>query len=232
MEVLDVSIGTGSAERRADGFGVVGEDRTLRLSEKLGLRHDEGPGIEPGGGEERDPLVVAGLVARVLAVPDHEHPAVYVEIAPVGAADLVQPHRGSDGELHDARHGHRQARILVKAAEEAAEFSCRRASVALDTLADQTKPLQRHSGQIDAFNANLQPVDGSGMSQDHLDDADVDAGRYRPGALTCTLAAILDQLVTIEVPDLLFPEVALQRRECRRLGSRRGGFPTAHISAI
>ncbi len=36
----------------------------------------------------------------------------------------------------------------------------------------------------------------------------------------------------IEVPDPLFPEVALQRRECRSPGLRRGGFPTAHISAI
>ena len=43
---------------------------------------------------------------------------------------------------------------------------------------------------------------------------------YRSCALVCTLATILDELVAIEVPDLLFTEVALQRRECRRLGSR------------
>jgi transposase len=61
---------------------------------------------------------------------------------------------------------------------------------------------------------------------------DVDAERHGSCTLVCTFAAILDELVTIEVPDLLFPEVALQRRECRRPGSRRGGFPTAHISAI
>ena len=59
VEVLDVSICASAAERRADGFRVVGEDRILRVSEMLSLRHDEGPGIEPGGGEERDPLVVA-----------------------------------------------------------------------------------------------------------------------------------------------------------------------------
>lgn len=75
-------------------------------------------------------------------------------------------------------------------------------------------------------------MDSSGMGQDHLDDADVDAERHGPGALVRTLATVLDQLVSIEVADLLFPEVALQCRECRRLGSRRGGFPTAHISAI
>ena len=117
----------------------------------------------------------------------------------------------SDGELHDARHGHSQTRILVKAAEEAAEFSCRRASVALDTFTDETKPLQCNASQIDAFHADLQPMDGSGMGQDHLDDADVDAERHGPGALVCTFAAILDELVTIEVPDLLFPQIALQR---------------------
>ena len=99
-------------------------------------------------------------------------------------------------------------------------------------LANETKPLQRYAGWMDAFNADLQPMDSSGMGQDHLDDADVDAERYRSCALVCTFAAILDELVTIEVADLLFPEVALQRRECCRLGSRRGGFPTAHISAI
>lgn len=73
---------------------------------------------------------------------------------------------------------------------------------------------------------------GSGMGQDHLDDADVDAQRHRPGALVCTLAPVLDELVAIEVPDLFFPKVALERREGSSLGSRRGGFPTAHISAI
>lgn len=99
-------------------------------------------------------------------------------------------------------------------------------------VADETKPLRRYAGQIYAFNADLQPMDSSGMGQDHLDDADVDAERHGPGALVCTFAAILDEFVTIEVPDLFFPEVALQRRECRRLSSRRGGFPTAHISAI
>ena len=48
-------------------------------------------------------------------------------------------------------------------------------------------------------------------------------------ALICALAAILDELVTIEVPDLLFPEVALQCRKCRRLAAS-GWFPYgAHI---
>ena len=67
------------------------------------------------------------------------------------------------------------------------------------------------------------------MGQDHLDDADVDAERHGSCALVCALAAILDQLLTIEVPDLLFPEVALQRRECRRLAASEWFPYGAHI---
>ncbi|MCU0908757.1 MAG: hypothetical protein MUF73_15270 [Rhodobacteraceae bacterium] len=100
------------------------------------------------------------------------------------------------------------------------------------TLADQTKPLQCNAGQIDAFTGDLQPVDGSGMGQDHRHHADVDAERYRSCALVCTLATVLDELETIEVADLLSPEVALPRCECRRTGSRRGGFAQAHRSAM
>ena len=67
------------------------------------------------------------------------------------------------------------------------------------------------------------------MGQDHLDDADVDAERHGPGALVRTLAAILDEPVATPVPDPLFPEVALQRRECRRF-ALTGWFPYgAHV---
>lgn len=46
--------------------------------------------------------------------------------------------------------------------------------------------------------------------------------RKRPARFCgCALAAILDQLVTIAVPVLPLPEVALLRHECRRLGWRR-----------
>lgn len=151
VQVLHVRIGAGSTERGPDGTRVVGEDWTFRLSEMLGLRQHQGPGIEPGGGEERDPLVVAGLVPRVLAVTDQEHPAVYVEVAPLGPTYLIQPQRGGDGELDDARHRHRQACIFVKATKEAVQFSRRRAPVALHALADQTKTLQRNASEINAF---------------------------------------------------------------------------------
>jgi hypothetical protein len=72
-------------------------------------------------------------------------------------------------------------------------------------------------------------MDSSGMGQDHLDDADVDAECYWPGTLICTLTAILEELVAIEVADLLISEVALQRCESRRLAPAEW-FPCgAHI---
>ena len=67
------------------------------------------------------------------------------------------------------------------------------------------------------------------MGQDHLDDADVDAERCRPGTLVCTRAAIPDELVATPVANPLFPEVTLQCRECRRF-ALTGWFPYgAHV---
>lgn len=68
------------------------------------------------------------------------------------------------------------------------------------------------------------------MGQGHLDNSDVDAGRHRSGALICTLAPMRDALVTIEAPDLLFPEIAFKgcKGRCRLAAS--GWFPCgAHI---
>lgn len=102
----------------------------------------------------------------------------------------------------------------------------------LIAFADETKPLQRHAGQIDAFRGNLQPMDGRGMGQDHLDDADVDAERHGSCAQVCTLAAIPEGFVATLATDLLLAEVAPEGRERRSRGSRRGGFPSADISGM
>jgi len=69
------------------------------------------------------------------------------------------------------------------------------------------------------------------MDQDHPNDADVDAERHKSGALFCTPAVLLDELVAIEVADLLFPSSRLRVASVAAL-LRRGGFPTAHKSAI
>jgi hypothetical protein len=75
-------------------------------------------------------------------------------------------------------------------------------------------------------------MDSSGMGQDYLDDADVDAERHRPGTLVCTFAALFHELEAIEVADPLLSKVAPQRRECRRR-SASGWFPyAAHIGYV
>lgn len=55
---------------------------------------------------------------------------------------------------------------------------------------------------------------------------------YRARTLLRTHLAVVDQLLPVEVPDLLLAQIALERRERGGLGSRRGGFPTSHISVI
>lgn len=85
------------------------------------------------------------------------------------------------------------------------------------------------------------------MGDDHLDHADVEPERDRtvrrsnrsPGPICRTRLTlfrarlgVVDQPRAVEVTDLLLPEIALERRERGGLGSRRGGFPTSHISVI
>lgn len=122
----------------------------------LGLFRDQRPAVEACGGEVRDPLVIHGLVTRALPVADQEHATVDVEIGPFDAADLVAPQRGGDGELDDPHHGQGQAFVVIAAAEEAGQFSRRRATVALDALVDQTEALERDPCQIDGFGRDVE----------------------------------------------------------------------------
>ena len=125
-------------------------------------------------------------------------------------------------------------RVTQNRKQEHAKFLSLSLLVALKVFTEEcaTKPFQCNASQIDAFDGNLQPMDSSRMGQDPFDHANVDAQRYRRDALVRTLALVLDELAAIEMSDLLFAQIALERREGGRLGSWRGGFPTAHISAI
>lgn len=70
------------------------------------------------------------------------------------------------------------------------------------------------------------------MGDDHLDHADVDPESDRARTLFGAHLAVVDQLLPVEVADLLLALIALERGNRGGLGSRRGGFPTAHISVI
>ena len=202
------------------------------MPEFLGLFGDQRPGIEPRGGEEWDPLVVPGLVARVLPIADYEHPAVDVEIGPFDAADFVAPHGRGHRELHDPRHRQGQAFVVIEATEEAVQLIDGRATIPLFAFADQPETLERDARQINEFRRNVEPVHGCRMGDDHLDHADIDAEGHRTGALISAHLAVVDQLLPVAVPDLFLAQIALERRERGGLGSRRGGFPTSYISVI
>ena len=85
---------------------------------------------------------------------------------------------------------------------------------------------------VDRLRRDVEAVHGCRVGDDHLDHADIDAEGHRTGALIGAHLAVVDQLLPVEVPDLLLAQIALERRERGGLGSRRGGFPSAHISVI
>ena len=67
--------------------------RPLSLTER-GIPHrlrrvPRRAGVELGGGKERDPLVFAGLVARVFPIVDQEYAAIDVKICPLDPVHLV-----------------------------------------------------------------------------------------------------------------------------------------------
>ena len=70
------------------------------------------------------------------------------------------------------------------------------------------------------------------MGDNHLDHADIDPQGHRARTLLRAHLAVVDKLLPVEVPDLLLAQIALECRERGGLGSRRGGFPTSHISVI
>jgi hypothetical protein len=60
-----------------------------------------------GDGQQRDPLVVAPLLSRVLPVADRQHLGALIQIAPGDAADFCLAHGGGDRKFdHLLRDNH------------------------------------------------------------------------------------------------------------------------------
>ncbi len=232
MQVLHADLDAGAPEGGSDRSRVVGKYPASCVPEFLGLFRDQRPGIEPRGGEEWDPLVVPGLVARVLPVADHEHPAVDIETAPFDAADFVEPHGRGHRELHDACHRQGQAFVVIEATDEAVQLVRGRAAVPLGAFADEAEPLERDTCQINGFGRNVELVYGCRMGDDHLDHADIDAEGHRTGALISAHLAVVDQLLPVEVPDLLLAQIALERLERGGLAATRRFAYLAHIDYV
>ncbi len=104
MQVLHRDFYASTPEGGANRSRVIGEYLALKLPQMLALRYDKRLGIESRGIKQRDALVSSGLVARVIAIPDGEHPTFDIQIAPFNAVDFIEVHGGRDGELHDPCH--------------------------------------------------------------------------------------------------------------------------------
>ena len=232
IQVLHADLDGGAPEGCTDRFRVIGKDPSVGFIQMLGLFSDQRPGIEAGGREKGDPLVVAGLVAWVFSVADHEHSAVDVEIGPFDAANFVEPHGRGHRELRDACHRQGQAFVVIEATEEAVQLVRGRATIPLCALADQAETLERDARQIDGFRRDVQAVHSRRMGDDHLDHADVDPERHRARTLLRTHLAVVDWLLPVEVPDLLLAQIALERRERGGLSATRRFPYLAHIGYI
>jgi len=179
MQVLHADFDAGAPEGCTDRFRAIGKDPPVGETQFLGLFGDQCPGVEASSSEKRDPLVVAGLVARVLPVADQERPVVDVEIGPFDAANLVEPHRSGHGELHDPRHRQGQAFVVIEATEEAVQLVRSGVTIPLCALADQPETLERDARQIDGLRRGVEAVHRCRVGDDHLDHADIDPERDR-----------------------------------------------------
>lgn len=167
VQVLDPQLPARTPERRPHGPGVVGKGALALAAERF-LFLQQGPGVEPGGVEQGDLLVIAGLVARVLAIAHHHRAADDVDIFPENPADLLLPHRRRDGELDDAAHGNELPRVGVEIGDDPVEFVDGGPPVALAALADQAEALQGDARQIDRLRRDLNAVDGGAWEMTSL----------------------------------------------------------------
>ncbi|MEM6311635.1 MAG: hypothetical protein AAF754_16485 [Pseudomonadota bacterium] len=70
------------------------------------------------------------------------------------------------------------------------------------------------------------------MGDDHLDHTDIYAELHRTCALVCSHIAVVDQLLPVEVPYLLFAQISLKRLERGGLAATRRFAYLAHIHYV
>lgn len=104
MQVFHRDFYAGATKGDANRSRVIWEYLALKLPQMLALRHDQGPGVETRGIKQWNALVISGLVSRVLAIPDKEHLAFDIQIAPFNTADLIEAHGRGYCELHNPCH--------------------------------------------------------------------------------------------------------------------------------
>lgn len=229
MKVVDIQVTATSTEGCADRPMIERENSIVVIAALSPLLFNDGPRIVPGGCEERYSLVVTALVSRVLPVADKQHPRARFQIGPTRLADLFLAHGRCDGELNDLANRCNLARVCVEMTNQLVEFILCRPSVALLAFPNKAKPLQGDTGEINLLNLDGQAVHCSGMRQNELYEADVDAESHRSGALGCPVTTKTNEAFTIESRDVALPQMSLKHIEGGGLGAARGLAYIAHV---
>jgi hypothetical protein len=217
VQVLDAKVAAGATKCGSYGARVVGKDGSRSLPDCARLRENQRPGIITRGREQRNALMVSGLIPRILSVADREHALIGPHVLPFHPANLVQAHGGRNCELDDPCHRDRQAEIGVELLEKLPKLIVCRSPIPLAPASDQTQPRQCHASKVDWLDEDIKPVNGSGMRQDKFDRPDIDAERDGTRASCSAGAAIVDQLLAVDLGDPFAAQIAFQSSQRRGL---------------
>lgn len=187
--------------------------------EPLWLFSDELCGIVAGIGDQGDNLIVGGLLAGMLALPDHQRRLAGIVVFERDAADFLLTHGSGDGELDDPAQGNDLTEVLVRRLDDGIKLVLCRLPVPLLRVGDETDAVEGNAGEADLIGRHGDAMDGGGVLENGADETDINADGDRAGALLGPALGELDERVAGDVGDAIRAEVVLE--------AEQGGFLAA-----
>lgn len=192
VQVFDAECLACSLKRRSRRLGIVRKAAwTIEAQGALVLQ--QLPGVETGGGEQGNALVVAVFLAGILAIRDEDRARALIQGVPLDAEDLINAHGGRDRELDHPRHRHRVAVIGVEVRVQLGELLLGRPALAFRRAGDEPQPPQGNARQVYGFGVDRDAVHGRGMRQDRADEGNIDREGGGAGASLCPLPPVHDE---------------------------------------
>ena len=181
----------------------IADRKDARIVGHLGLALDESPRFT----QQRHPLVVACLAARILAVAHENQTLVGIDVAPVQPADFAAPHRGGHREAHDVAE--QLAAFALKPVDDREQLVVGWPALALATAADQVQVLEQRPRRGDHVrNRDLER--DPGVAQHGSELAHFHVARVRPGSFVLSHLAVGNDVVGCERHDVALPKAADQ----------------------
>ena len=131
-------------------------------------------------------------MARVFPVSDGDGALALINVRPADAADFFDPHRGRHREAGHASGGNALAGIAIEKGGEVIQLVLGRASVPLGRFADEAKSGEGGARQFHLFGRGRNPMYRGSVSQNRIEEGEVDRERRGTGAAAGALAAIVD----------------------------------------